>query len=212
MTWARFDDNYDSNPKIIAAGRDAKNLHEASIRWSCRTRTKGIVLKAALAEIAVLAQLPGRKSIHRLAAERLVALNLWEDHGEEWHVHDFGTFAPPQRFLTPVDRHDSVTENHAAHDPDPTRPVPVVSLEQLRGRVVGRGGAPDTVSCRLAELQQVAEGKGARSWIPYVQMGYQGGVSLFDLAVRRWLEEDKAARKKHETLPPFPLPSKAMPA
>lgn len=72
------------------------------------------------------------------------------------------------------------------------------SLKELTRRALARGVAAEGLEARLDGLQQEAEAKGARYWVAYVLKGYQGGASLFDLAVSRWQEQDHEARKQFD--------------
>jgi len=200
MSWAKFDDNYDSNPKIFAAGLHGKSLHESSIRYCCRQRTGGLIAKDALNLVATLAQLPTSQITRRRAAARLVELNLWEDQGAHWAVHDFNEYGPPKRFLS----HEERGYDHAQSGPNPVPSRPVVSLKDLRDRATGRGVAAEGLSERLAGLQQRMEATGNTAWIPYV-LAEKFGSCLFDQEVGRWLEQDSEAYKT-QPLPPFQLP------
>jgi hypothetical protein len=143
--WSKFDDKYDSNPKILAAGRDAKNLHETAIRWSNGHLTDGKILMSALHAIGHTAQLPAR--VHQPAAARLVEVNLFEDRGDYWFIHDFFEYSPTrvkveadraaakermqQKRSPEVPTNNVVAEVgvFAKRSPSPSRPVP--SIEDL---------------------------------------------------------------------------------
>lgn len=97
--WVRLDVDYFHNPKALAAGRDGRDLHLASICWVGRYLTDGHIPADAIAAIASDAGLDGRHRQHAL--ERTVFARLWVPNGDGFELHDFtemnGTRADAER-------------------------------------------------------------------------------------------------------------------
>lgn len=82
MAWIYLDDQFPDHPKIVEAGGDAAWLFVCGLAYCRRHGTDGRIPKA------MVARLSDRKTPDRLAA-RLVAVTLWEDHGDHYRVHDY---------------------------------------------------------------------------------------------------------------------------
>lgn len=86
--WVRLDVDYFHNPKVLAAGRDGRDLHLASICWVGRYLTDGFIPYDAVDALARDAgvRAPG-------AVERAVIAGLWlpsdNGHGAGYDLHDF---------------------------------------------------------------------------------------------------------------------------
>jgi hypothetical protein len=97
--WVRLDVDYFSNPKALAAGRDGRDLHLASICWVGRYLTDGYIPAAAIADISHAAGVPNRHVHHGI--ERAVFAGLWVPNGDGFELHDFvamnGTRADVER-------------------------------------------------------------------------------------------------------------------
>jgi hypothetical protein len=81
--WVRLDVDYFGNPKTLAAGRDGRDLHLASICWTARFLTDGRIPASAVASIAAEA------GVTRRAADLVVAAGLWTPNGDGYVLHDF---------------------------------------------------------------------------------------------------------------------------
>lgn len=82
MSFARIDDNYLDHPKCLEAGEDAAMLNIRAIVYCNKHLTDGRLPKSALSSIT-------RKPKPELLVKDLVRVNLWEDHGDHWLLHDF---------------------------------------------------------------------------------------------------------------------------
>lgn len=89
MGWARFDDGYSDNPKILEAGPWAELLDVRAIIYSARMETDGLVTRAALKRIG-----QGIPSINaRVTA--LLEVGRWTvNEGGGYFVHDFLKYNP----------------------------------------------------------------------------------------------------------------------
>jgi hypothetical protein len=81
--WVRLDVDYFRNPKAIAAGRDGRDLHLASICWVGGQLTDGEIPSNALPTILRDA------GVRSSAVGRVVAAGLWVPNGDGFHLHDF---------------------------------------------------------------------------------------------------------------------------
>lgn len=85
--WVRLDVDYFGNPKILAAGRDGRDIHLASICWVARYHTDGDIPTTALPMIFRDAGV--RLTVADRATDRAVAAGLWVPNGDGFHLHDF---------------------------------------------------------------------------------------------------------------------------
>lgn len=83
----KLDVDYFGNPKTLAAGRNGRDLHLASICWVARYLTDGFVPADAVATIARDAGLNG--ALPRDAVERVVAAGLWIPNGHGYDIKDY---------------------------------------------------------------------------------------------------------------------------
>ncbi len=89
MGWARFDDQYTDNPKILEAGPWAELLDMRAIIYCARMETDGLISRAALKRIS-----------HGIpkAAERvtmLLEVGRWTvNEGGGWWIHDYLAYNP----------------------------------------------------------------------------------------------------------------------
>ena len=91
VAWARIDDHYFSNPKVIEAGPEGRLLHLASIVYAAG-HTGGNIPPSVLPLLAVHCGIKRIKPV----VDRLVALNLWEPlpDADGWQIHDYTDFNP----------------------------------------------------------------------------------------------------------------------
>jgi len=98
--WVRLDVDYFGNPKALAAGRDGRDLHLASICWVGRFLTDGHIPVGAIEDIAHAAGLNRRQRDRAL--ERAATSGLWlPTDGHDFYLKDFtdlnGTRADVER-------------------------------------------------------------------------------------------------------------------
>lgn len=86
--WVRLDVDYFRNPKAIAAGRDGRDLHLASICWVGSQLTDGHIPADVLSTVAADAGIVHRR-FTGAAVDRIVAAGLWVPNGDGWDLHDF---------------------------------------------------------------------------------------------------------------------------
>jgi hypothetical protein len=87
--WVVLDVDYFANPKILAAGSPARELHLASICWVGRYLTDGFIANSAVEDIAHAARVTPRQT--RDTVSRLVTNRLWIPSGDGYVLHDFTT-------------------------------------------------------------------------------------------------------------------------
>ena len=89
--WTKIDDRFMRHPKVIAAGRDARDLYLAALLCCSENLTDGHVPAARLPLLAAEAVIDNPLK----AAERLVEVGLWERRGNDgWQVHDYLEYQP----------------------------------------------------------------------------------------------------------------------
>jgi len=81
--WVRLDVDYFRNPKALAAGRDGRALHLASICYTAAQLTDGAIAATALGSVLHDAGVGPR------AADRLVAAGLWIPTADGYLIHDY---------------------------------------------------------------------------------------------------------------------------
>jgi hypothetical protein len=90
MTWAKFDDRFPSNLKILRLSDRAFRLFVTSVCFCCEQLTDGRI------EIGIpeaLPRAPARKKLADAIAE-LEAMGLWERVQNGWIIHDFLDWNP----------------------------------------------------------------------------------------------------------------------
>lgn len=90
MPWAKLDDQYFFHPKVIAAGRDPRDVHLASVGYCAGQLTDGFIPEAALPLIGAMAMVD---NVHE-CADRLVEVDLWERVEGGYQVHDYLDYNP----------------------------------------------------------------------------------------------------------------------
>ena len=89
MSWVRFDDGFMRHPKVLAAGRDARDLYIAAM-FHCGTHlTDGFIMAPALPLIAAEAGVPYDEANTQALASRLVEVGLWQMVQGGYQVHDY---------------------------------------------------------------------------------------------------------------------------
>lgn len=85
--WVRLDADYFTHPKVLAAGRDARDLHLASLCWVSRQLTDGHIPPEAISSIALEAGLTRRQQAP--AIERAETAGLWLPNGYGFDLHGY---------------------------------------------------------------------------------------------------------------------------
>jgi hypothetical protein len=85
--WVRLDVDYFQNPKILAAGRNGRDLHLASICWCGQQETDGHVPATSIPTIAHMAGLNARAA--SAAVAKVVAAGLWQQTEHDYYVKDY---------------------------------------------------------------------------------------------------------------------------
>lgn len=83
--WVKLDVDYFTNPKALAAGRNGRDLHLASICWVARYLTDGFVPADAVKAIASDAGLNSARDV----VGRVVAAGLWIPNGDGYDIKDY---------------------------------------------------------------------------------------------------------------------------
>lgn len=78
MGWARFDDEYDDNPKCRAVGKDGRALDQVGIRYCAKHGTDGIIPDLDLPLLAARAEVNARRTVRRL-----VEVGRWHEPGHD---------------------------------------------------------------------------------------------------------------------------------
>jgi len=90
MAWVRLDDQFFYHPKVIAAGRDARDMYLASLSYSAGQLTDGHIQEGAIQLIAAMAQVPDGAS----CVKRLVDVGLWDRISSGYEIHDYLDYNP----------------------------------------------------------------------------------------------------------------------
>jgi len=86
--WVRLDVDYFHNPKVLAAGRDGRDLHLASICWVGSQLTDGVIPAQVVPILIHDARIRGQ--VHAQSAiDAVCAAGLWIPNGDGFHLHDF---------------------------------------------------------------------------------------------------------------------------
>lgn len=120
MTWARFDDDYDDNPKCRAAGKDGRALDQVGIRYCAKNLTNGVIPDHDLPLLAVKAEVSQKRTVRRL-----IDVGRWHGPGHSCD-HDCPPCPPG---------------HHVVHDYLDYNPSAEAELEKRRKRAeAGRKG------------------------------------------------------------------------
>ena len=92
MSWAKIDDRFLMNPKVMSAGLEGRALYLAGILYCAGELTDGKVPAAAVRKLAALSDVEDADA----AAQRLVGLNLWENDAATggYIIHDYHDYNP----------------------------------------------------------------------------------------------------------------------
>lgn len=92
MSWIKLDDQWMDHPKIITAGRDARDMWLASITWCGKHLTDGYFPSNLLPSLAVSAGVDVANC--QVFARTLVDVCLWEETENGYFIHDYLEYNP----------------------------------------------------------------------------------------------------------------------
>lgn len=92
MSWIKLDDQWMDHPKIIAAGRDARDMWLASLTYCSKHLTDGYFNKKLLPSLAVMAGLDVANC--QDFASVLLEVGLWDATDNGYTVHDYLVYNP----------------------------------------------------------------------------------------------------------------------
>src|SRR5690349_13647368 len=91
MSWVKLDDQILTHPKILRAGRDARDLFIAGLCFCAGHLTDGAIPAGAVRILGGMAGIEDEAA----SAERLVAVGLWtQDQDGGYLVHDYLDYQP----------------------------------------------------------------------------------------------------------------------
>lgn len=85
MSWVKVDDQFFRHPKVLAAGRDARDLYLVGLCYCAQGLTDGFIPSQALRVLAAEAEIDTGPA----SAARLVETGLWEPTEGGYTVHDY---------------------------------------------------------------------------------------------------------------------------
>lgn len=134
MSWFKMDDQFPTHPKVMRAGPAAAWLYIAGGCYCTRHLTDGLIPRVVVPTLTILPK------PYALAAV-LVAENLWNEHGDDYLVHDYLEFQPSREQVEK--QREEARERRAkggrrsadvrANDSNPIPSHPVVLTEQPSG-------------------------------------------------------------------------------
>src|SRR5512146_2680288 len=92
MPWIKLDDQWMDHPKIIRAGRDARDVWLASITWCAKHLTDGYFPAEMLPTFCFMAGVDVANC--QDFARTLLDTCLWDIDGEQYRVHDYLDYNP----------------------------------------------------------------------------------------------------------------------
>ena len=91
MSWAKIDDRFLMNPKVMSAGLEGRALYLAGILYCAGELTDGKIPAGAVRKLAALSDVEDAAA----ATERLISLNLWEPADDGGYlIHDYLEYNP----------------------------------------------------------------------------------------------------------------------
>jgi hypothetical protein len=90
MAWVKVDDQFFRHPKVMAAGRDARDLYLVGLCYCAQSLTDGFVPSQAVRVLAAEAEIDTGPA----SAARLVEVGLWEPTEAGYRVHDYLEYQP----------------------------------------------------------------------------------------------------------------------
>ena len=85
MSWVRFDDGFFRHPKVVTAGRDARDLFMASVFYANSNLTDGFIPEGALRMITADAAI----NSHAKPITALLKVGLWKEADGGYQIHDY---------------------------------------------------------------------------------------------------------------------------
>ncbi len=85
MAWVKLDDQFFMHPKVLAAGRDARDLYLAGLTYTAGQLTDGYLPGEALPLIAAMAGVSDADGL----TERLLDVRLLEETPSGYVIHDY---------------------------------------------------------------------------------------------------------------------------
>ena len=90
MSWFKLDDGFFHHPKVVQAGRDARDLWLAAGCYCAKELTDGVIPTSCLPLLAAEAQVSDPTAL----AARLVTLGLLEERDDGFLIHDYLAYNP----------------------------------------------------------------------------------------------------------------------
>lgn len=180
MPWAKIDDRFYLNPKVMRAGLEGRALYIAGLVHAAGGLTDGIIAQDVITRLAVLADVTDVTG----ATERLVALNLWEETEGGYLIHDYLEYNPTREHMQQVrqvradagrlggrppkhvasDDEKQTKSNLLPHARVPSRPLP--PEVPTATRAVGAPAEPDAEPAPVAAPKRRGKTTGrGRDWI-----------------------------------------------
>jgi hypothetical protein len=139
MSWLKLDDCFFRHPKVIAAGRDARDLYLAGLCYCGAGLTDGVIPAGALRILGADADIDDPKA----AVTTLVRVGLWEMiESGEYRVHDYLEYNPSAEKVKAErkaaqermrrNRSGGVRANNGRSSEDVREPRPVPSYSRTR--------------------------------------------------------------------------------
>lgn len=95
MAWVKLDDQWMEHPKIIQAGRDARDVWLASITWCAKYLTDGQFSESLLPSLLAIAGVDVANS--KQIATKLLSVGLWDATANGYAVHDYLVYNPSKK-------------------------------------------------------------------------------------------------------------------
>lgn len=177
MSWAKLDDHFYGNGKVLAAGLAATGLYARSLSYAAGHETDGHITRDVAMFLA-----GGEQELF----DRLVGVELWSREGDGFMIHDYLEFNPSARELDrnrrqsaarvrryrerlaeePVDGSDSVTRNrNGSVTRNKRRPVTMGRVGS--GSSNGRSSSDHGRSEEVGTVARAREERFARWWDAY---------------------------------------------
>ncbi len=96
MAWLKIDDQYFFNRKVLRAGKDARDLHLASMAHCAGQLSDGAIDRESLGLLGAMAIVQDAEA----SAAKLVEVGLWDIDGEGWQIHDYLDYNPTRETVT----------------------------------------------------------------------------------------------------------------
>jgi hypothetical protein len=90
MAWVKLDDQFFRHPKVLAAGRDARDLYMVGLCYCAQGLTDGFIPSQAVRVLAAEAEIDTGPA----SAARLVDVGLWEPIDGGYAIHDYHEYQP----------------------------------------------------------------------------------------------------------------------